>query len=469
VVWAERVNRERERETEYEEILGYHLEQAHRYLGELGPLDEHGRELGMRAGERLSSAGRRAFARGDMPAAANLLRRAADLYRADGDRRLELLPLLGEAFMEIGEFAWAQLQLDEAVEAAAVQSDRGRQTDMVLTRLLVLHHITDDLEGWRTDVVREVERALPEAEGDGNHALLAKAWRLLGFVHGSVCHWGDQVEAVERAIEHARLAGDARLEARLSAAYTIGLCDGPTPVSEAIARCEEILARALADRQSEGMVLCSLAYLRAMRGDFERARPLYNRAHRLMHDVGGAVLAASTSLTSARVELLAGDPVRAAGELSRDYDALTAMGERYFRPLVAALLAQAIYLQGQDAEAVEIVAVAEELADEDDVEAQALWRRVRALILAREGRVGEAEGHVREALARLEPTDALVMQADALIDLADVLLHTRPDEARVVLEDALERYEQKGNAVSAARVRALLWELSRETAEERSA
>jgi hypothetical protein len=61
------------------------------------------------------------------------------------------------------------------------------------------------------------------------------------------------------------------------------------------------------------------------------------------------------------------------------------------------------------------------------------------------------------------------MQADALIDLADVLRHTRPDEARVVLEDALERYEQKGNAVSAARVRALLWELSRETAEERSA
>src|SRR5581483_104357 len=32
VDWADRVNRERGRETEYEEILGYHLEQAHRYL-----------------------------------------------------------------------------------------------------------------------------------------------------------------------------------------------------------------------------------------------------------------------------------------------------------------------------------------------------------------------------------------------------------------------------------------------------
>ena len=31
VTWAERVNRERGREQEFEEILGYHLEQAYRY------------------------------------------------------------------------------------------------------------------------------------------------------------------------------------------------------------------------------------------------------------------------------------------------------------------------------------------------------------------------------------------------------------------------------------------------------
>src|SRR6266545_8229320 len=37
--WGGRVNRERARETEYDEILGYHLEQAHDYLSELGPLD----------------------------------------------------------------------------------------------------------------------------------------------------------------------------------------------------------------------------------------------------------------------------------------------------------------------------------------------------------------------------------------------------------------------------------------------
>ena len=68
--------RRSDRGLEFQEILGYHLEQAHRYLAELGPLDAHGIELGVRASERLAAAGRRAYARGDMPATANLLRRA---------------------------------------------------------------------------------------------------------------------------------------------------------------------------------------------------------------------------------------------------------------------------------------------------------------------------------------------------------------------------------------------------------
>ena len=48
-----------------EEIVGHHLEQAWRFLGELGPIDRRGRELGSRAAGRLAAAGRRALGRGD--------------------------------------------------------------------------------------------------------------------------------------------------------------------------------------------------------------------------------------------------------------------------------------------------------------------------------------------------------------------------------------------------------------------
>ncbi len=71
VDWADHANRDRG--AEFEEILGYHLEQAWRYLSELGPLDDHGREIGEDGARRLASAGRRAFARGDIPGAASLL------------------------------------------------------------------------------------------------------------------------------------------------------------------------------------------------------------------------------------------------------------------------------------------------------------------------------------------------------------------------------------------------------------
>src|SRR6476659_6430180 len=64
VEWAERLNAERDRSAEYDDILGYHLEQAHLYLGELGPLDDHGRALGVRGATKLAAAGRRAFVRG---------------------------------------------------------------------------------------------------------------------------------------------------------------------------------------------------------------------------------------------------------------------------------------------------------------------------------------------------------------------------------------------------------------------
>src|SRR6185437_6064000 len=51
VAWADRVNGERA--PEYAEITAYHLEQAHAYLADLGPLDAHGLDLDRRALRRL--------------------------------------------------------------------------------------------------------------------------------------------------------------------------------------------------------------------------------------------------------------------------------------------------------------------------------------------------------------------------------------------------------------------------------
>jgi class 3 adenylate cyclase/predicted ATPase len=459
--WGERVNRERDRETEYEELLGYHLEQAHEYLGGLGPLDAHGRELGDRAAVHLSSAGDRAFARADMPAAANLLRRSVNLLEDEDRRRLEMLPDLGEALMETGEFAWAEMYLDDAVEAAAATGDARLEAGAVLTRLLVKHPTAEDLDAWRQEVEREAKRAIERLDGDESaHAELAKAWRLLGFVHGTVLRYGEAAEAVQQATEHARLAGDSRQEARSASAYTLAALHGPTPVPEAIARSERLLAQGLATRQAEGLVLCVLAHLRAMQGDFDEARELYTRARALLEELGVAVVAAWTSLESSAVEMLAGDPARAEERLRPDYETLTNMGEKFFLPLLTALLARSVLAQGRPDEAAEIAGTAIELAADDDIEPQALSRGVRARILASEGKLEEAEVLAREAVELMRQTDAPVKQGDALLDLAEVLVKSgQTRAAQAVIEESKKLYESKQSTVAGARADALLAEL----------
>jgi predicted ATPase len=467
--WGERVNRERDRQAQFDEILGYHLEQAHQYLSELGPLDEHGIGLGTRGSALLATAGRRAFARGDMAAAANLLRRSASLLPADDPARLELLPDLGEAMMEIGEFAWAELFVEEALEGAVTLGDERLRAEAVLTRLLVRHHATDDLDSWRAEVERETTALIPILQEREAHAELAKAWRMVAFVHGIACEWEATAAAQQQALVYARRARNSRQEARMSGAYSMALCAGPTPVPDAAARCEEILARGLEHRQSETLVLCSLALLVAMQGDFARARDLYRRSRRTLEDLGAVVLAASTSLTSGRVELLAGNLQAAEEELRRDYEKLVELGELYYRPCVAVLLAQTMYAQGRYDEAQLLASAAVEVAAEDDIESQAMSRSVKAKLLALSREKDESVRLAHEAVTLLARTDDIPARTDALIDLAEVLSAVdEVDDARAALLEARRLCGLKQMTVRAERVDEMLDALGRRSVPQRA-
>ena len=88
---------------EHDETLGWHLEQAHQFLGELGPIDAAGRALGERAARYLAAAGRRALARDDLPVAAGLLGRALDRLDAEDPSRAELALDWCEALLAVGD------------------------------------------------------------------------------------------------------------------------------------------------------------------------------------------------------------------------------------------------------------------------------------------------------------------------------------------------------------------------------
>ena len=455
VDWADRVNRGREREVEFEEILAYHLEQAHRYLAELGPLDDHGRDLGRRAAERLAAAGNRAFARGDMTATVSLLGGADALLTPADPKRLALLPDLAEALADTGEFERARELLDDGVAQATAEGEELAATRIRLARLLVLFYGSEGAS-WAREVERETARALPALEAAHDDAALARAWRLLASVHGRACRFEQESIAGRQAMIYARAAGDRRQELRSAAALAMSRVYGPAPVDVVIPECEQMLEEARGDRRTEGLVLGSLARLYALAGDFDRARSSYRAARRTLEELGTNVLAASLSLDSHAVELLAGDPDAAERELRRDYEALDRMGETYFLSTIAGLLAQALYAQGRFEEANAMCSVTASAAAEDDVQSQALWRSVRAKVLARRGDRIPALDLAEAAVVQLRATDAVVWQADASVDLAETrLLLGDAAGAEAAISDAVALYRRKGSEVAAERARAV--------------
>ena len=132
---------------------------------------------------------------------------------------------------------------------------------------------------------------------------------------------------------------------------------------------------------------------------------------------------------------------------------LQQMGEHSVQSTLAAYLAHVKFAVGDDSEADTFSRMSEELAAEDDVEAQALWRGVRARVFARQAMVAEADALISEALALVEGTDALTLRADILLDWAGVFeLSDRLSDARAVLEEARSVATRKGNRVVAARI-----------------
>jgi class 3 adenylate cyclase/tetratricopeptide (TPR) repeat protein len=453
VQWADSVNREGA--TEYEEINGYHLEQAYCYLSELGPLDDHGRAIGADAARRLASAAQRARSRGDIAAAANLLERATNLLPEDAPERLAGLPDLGEILIDVGRFADAEVVLDAALLGAEAIGDRRLTEDARLRRLL-LELRTGEQELWSETALPKIREAIDVFSGFRDDAGLAVAYRMLGYVHGTACNYGEAAVACERAMHYARALGDAREERLNGTSYALALCWGPTPVQEATERLHDIHEQASGSRLAQSWIVCLLAHLRAMTLEFDEARQLLRGARAAMEDLQLPWFVAWSSLSSGRIETLAGDHAAAERELRHGVDLLEQMDERYLRSTLAALLARALVEQDRVREADELTRQAEELAGADDVETQATWRAVKARIVAQDGLPERAAELAPEVLQLLLPTDSAVMKVEALGDLGEALARSGEEGSAWMFSEAIKLAEVKGDLAAIGRLQASL-------------
>jgi DNA-binding SARP family transcriptional activator len=438
-----------ERAVEWEEIIGYHLEQAFRYRAELGPVDEAGRALARRAAERLAAAGHRAFVRTDAPAAVNLISRAVSLLPPDDPARVDLVPTVRVAQGLGGDLGWAVEVLDEAIAAG----DERLRAHAIVQRALLRLFTGPDVPA--EELIEIAQRAIEVFEGLGDDLGLARAWRLVQQANYLARRAGPSAEAAERALVHARLAG-ARVEEREIARFLlVALVLGPAAASEAARRCEQLLDEAAGDPVLELDALASLAYFVAIQGRTAEAQELLARGRRVTGELREGLWV--PLFYYALFAVWEGDPIAAERELRPGYEALRRIGEKSGFGSLAAGLAQAVYAQGRYDEAQELAEESREASRPIDVQGETAWRTVKAKVLARRGEAEAAEELAREAISFVEQSDFLSAHAEGLTDLAEILrVVGRPDEAPPVLEEALRLYEQKGHVVSAARARALL-------------
>ena len=448
-------SKQRERSGEYDEIVGYHLEQAYRALVDLGPATPHVEALGHRAAAMLAGAGRRAFGRGDMSAAAALLTRAAALTPGTDPARLELLPDLGHALLETGDLARARSVIAGARASASASEDRRLQAHVLILDQWV--RVYTDPEGWAEPAERAARRAMALFEEHGDQRGLAKAWSLLGLVHLFTCAFGAAEEAWERAAAHAEAAGDERERLEALAWVPLVVWGGRRPAAEAIERCMDVFRRARGDRKALSTALFSAANLEGMRGNFDEARRLIADARSMLQEVALTVwLAGPLAEMSGLIELWARDPAAAERELAWGVRTLQAIGDLAWLPTVAGLLAEALHVQGRDAEAEAALRLGEESAGSEDAYSQGLLRIVRAKVLAAAGRNDEAVRLARAAVAAVEPTDFPFVKSFVLTGLADVLRRAGADaEADDVAAIAAQLADDKGFVVGREQARAL--------------
>ena len=444
---------------EYSEIVGYHLEQAYRYRADLGPVGDEERELASRAAEHLAWAGGRAFRRGDMPASAGLLERAAGLLSPNDRARLELLSDLGYALFEIGELDRAGAVLAEAIERGRSRGNRAVEWSAIVK----LDHVRMYTQPERMDaetLIRDASTAIEVLEDLGDELGLARAWSLLSEARWVTGAMTEAARASERAAEHAHRAGSPREEAWGLGAHAMALLHGPTPAAEARRTTEGLLRGSEGNLIMEANLSGFLAAHEAMSGDFGDARRHIAQSCELLNDLGLRWQLGVQELLGGYIELLGGDPAAAERYMRAARDSFIAIGDRWFLSTVAADLPRPVYEQGRYEEARALVEAIDDVPAPADSEWQIKRRGVNARLLAREGRIEEAEQLAREGVAIGAATDLLWFHADVLIDLAEVLRTAgRAEDAAAAATEALALYERKGIVASAASTRALVEEL----------
>jgi DNA-binding SARP family transcriptional activator len=439
---------------ERDELVGYHLEQAHRYRTELGSRDE---SLGERAARHLAAAGHRAAARGDYRAAANLLQRALALGLGDRRTRAHTQVELGWLLGETHWLEQAASVLDEALAAATSLGDRGLAA---LARLKTAWLTRQGRSLFDPEQMRATaQEAIATFDELGDERGLGEAWYLLaGAEANGFGRWTAAREGYERALEHAGAADDVLTRNRAIAALTSSLCAGPTPVEEAIRRCQELRRLSAGQPFLEARIDRGLGWLYAMGGRRDDAREAERRASGVLDELGSAAHAEQRMQAAGTYGLLGENAAVEEQHLAmwRYFAGESEGASNHMAALAATNLAAFYCGEGRWDEAERWLARANQVPAPRGSAVTPTRLSVAARLAAHHGELSDALTLARQANeAAEEQVDRVHVRAGTWLVLAEVLRQSgQTAEADAAVEKAIGLYERKRNVAAIARLRA---------------
>ena len=440
-----------DRVAEQEEIVGYHLERAHRYREELGLPED--RELRLRAAKSLGAAGARALDAGDVRAAVELLRPATDL--ATGDRmELEILSQLASALSgiaDLGAMRAVVQRFEEAADAAGDPEYRMRARFLRYAGSLLAN--PEDWDPATADAL--AVEAIRTYREHGASQFMAQALLMLANNEWGRGRMSASYELAIEALNLARDRRDRRWVGSILNTVIAGLELGPTPLSEALEHASDYLAAFSGDRSIQVYALRERACIRAFMGQGADARADAASSRAIDEELGVRWSESDYSFIEAFAAWSENDRTVAEAQFREGMRVLVTQGDRlnmgYFGPPLARVLMEL----GHDREAEQVLV---DFRDNRAVpSARIHGHSIAAVVAARGGNLDSALRLSQEAMELILATDLLMDQGDVALDHAEVLLLAgRPAEARAAAEDALARFERKEYAIGIRRAREFL-------------
>jgi class 3 adenylate cyclase/tetratricopeptide (TPR) repeat protein len=432
------------------EFVGYHLEQAYKLRVELAPPDLATTDLGNEAAARLSASAAVIYLIDPRTAASVFLR--AEGMTSDAPRRATLILRAARGLYDAGDFPGSLAQLDRIQRQAQEAGDERLALTARFDRARVAGQLGEDTD------IDELLKLTQEAEArfdptEATDLFLAAADAKL-FIFNVAAQLGQVLTAAEQGLELAVAASDRTRAEHFRIYLMSALAHGPTPADVALLRYEEIVRASGRANEVVPSWLGVPSVLLAMNDRAEECRATLAIAFEQLARQPDQVWEQGLFSHAGNAELILGNTTAAEAYSRRAVQWSEAHGEQAWLSTVAALYAaQFLDLIGAE-EARRLLALSQAGTTADDALSQSAVRCLEALLLSREGRHGDSIRLIDESVRWLAPSDLLYDQGLLYLHQADVHL-AAGDHAHVErsLQDALDRFDAKGDTPDARRTR----------------